>query len=391
MIVLAGGGSAAAGSLGSLAPGTDVPADPMTACTSAEPGWVRTKAVFNDPVAGDPAAIMSELCSLVKQAPTGSRIRIAHFVVSGTSGDDLADVLIEAHRRGVNIQMVLDGWQDDKPPAQRILQALGTDKSRPSWLHVCTNVSPEGNTSSCLGTKGNHNKFVLFDRTGGRRDVVMQSSANLTDVNARTYWNNAVVLAGNTELFQTYNRYFEELSSETRTEATHGIVRTDTPAGPVEVYFSPVLDGDPVLDRFRGLTCGASTRVGVAMSEIDDTRADIVRRLVELAHEGCRVQIVHGPIGAESAALLAAEPAVAVRALDAAELPGRVHSKYVVVDHGAADPAAGWVMTGSQNWNHTSLRRNDETTLTLHRRDMVDAYRANFDRLFAVAPAGATT
>jgi len=156
------------------------------------------------------------------------------------------------------------------------------------------------------------------------------------------------------------------------------------PGGPVEVYFSPVPEGDPVLDQLQQLTCGASTRVGVAMSEIDDTRAAVVARLAELSRQGCDVRIVHGPVGTESAALLAAAPAAQVRTLDAAELPGRVHSKYVVVDHGT-DSAAGWVTTGSQNWNHTSLRRNDETTLTLHQQDMVDAYRVNFERLFDVA------
>lgn len=384
LLLVSGVGTAAAASLGSLAPGTPEPADPMRACSEAEAEPVQTKAVFNDPVAGDPAALMTALCSLIKQAPAGSQIRIAHFVVSGAAGDDLADVLIDAHRRGVAVQMVLDGWQDDKPPAQRILQELGTDRSRSSWLHVCSNVSPEGNTSSCLGTKGNHNKFVLFGETGGHRNVVMQSSANLTDVNSRTYWNNAVVLTGNDQQFGVYGRYFEELSAETRTEATLGTIRTDMPGGPVEVYFSPVPEGDPVLDRLQQLACGTTTRVGVAMSEIDDTRAAVVARLAELSRQGCDVRIVHGPIGAESAALLAAAPAAQVRTLDAAELPGRVHSKYVVVDHGA-DSTAGWVTTGSQNWNHTSLRRNDETTLTLHRQDMVDAYRANFERLFDVA------
>ncbi|RVW10203.1 phosphatidylserine/phosphatidylglycerophosphate/cardiolipin synthase family protein [Prescottella agglutinans] len=369
--------------------------DPMKACTLSDTTPVQTKAVFNDPVSGDPAAIMAELCSLIRQAPAGSQIRIAHFVVSGTVGDDFADVIIDAQRRGVDIQMVLDGWQDDKPPAQRILQALGTDKNQPSWLHVCSNVSPEGNTSSCLGTKGNHNKFALFGETGGKRNVVMQSSSNLTDVNSRTYWNNAVVLDGNDRLFETYGRYFTELAAESRTEATLGRIHTDMPGGPVEVYFSPVPEGDPVLDQLAGLTCGSSTRIGVAMSEMDDTRVDIVDRLVALSREGCDVRIVHGTIGTEGAARLAAEPSIEVRTLNDSELPGRVHSKYMVVDHGSvglgsadlgsSGTATGWVTTGSQNWNHTSLRRNDEATLTLHQPAMVDEYTANFEHVFSVA------
>lgn len=395
ILLASGGATAAAAGLGSLAPGTGEPVDPMKACTLSDTTPVQTKAVFNDPVSGDPAAIMAELCSLIKQAPAGSQIRIAHFVVSGTVGDDFADVIIDAQRRGVDIQMVLDGWQDDKPPAQRILQALGTDKNQPSWLHVCSNVSPEGNTSSCLGTKGNHNKFALFGETGGKRNVVMQSSSNLTDVNSRTYWNNAVVLDGNDRLFETYGRYFTELAAESRTEATLGRIHTDMPGGPVEVYFSPVPEGDPVLDQLAGLTCGSSTRIGVAMSEMDDTRVDIVDRLVALSREGCDVRIVHGTIGTEGATRLAAEPSIEVRTLNDSELPGRVHSKYMVVDHGrvglgsgdlgSSGTATGWVTTGSQNWNHTSLRRNDEATLTLHQPAMVDEYMANFEHVFSVS------
>src|SRR5690606_1710995 len=106
--------------------------------------------------------------------------------------------------------------------AQAIRDELGTDEAQPSWLHVCSNTSPEGNTSSCLGTKGNHNKIALFSETAGQHDVVMQSSANLTDVNSRTYWNNAVVLLDNPELHAVYDRYFSELAAEERTSATEG-------------------------------------------------------------------------------------------------------------------------------------------------------------------------
>ncbi|WP_182349464.1 phospholipase D-like domain-containing protein [Tomitella gaofuii] len=387
VMVASGGATAAAGSLGSWAPEPGVPTDPMTACTTAEPTAVETKAVFNDPVAGDPATIMREMCSLIAQAPAGSQIRIGHFVVSGEAGDDFANVLIAAHQRGVNIQMVLDGWQDDKPPAQRILRALGSDKSAPSWLHVCSNVSPEGNTSSCLGTKGHHNKFALFSETGGQRNVVMQSSSNLTDLNSTTYWNNAVVLSGNEELYRVYDRYFGEVSSETRTDATLGTFHTEMPGGPVDVYFSPVPEGDPVLDQVEQLTCGNQTSIGIAMSDIDDTRTEILEQLVELSQQGCDIRLVHSGLEAGGKAVLATAPDIDVRVLDDKELPGTVHSKYMVVDHGDASEIPGWVMTGSQNWVHTSLRRNDEATLTMYQPAMIEAYRDNFERVFSVAQA----
>ncbi|MGW1679462.1 phospholipase D-like domain-containing protein [Saccharopolyspora sp. NPDC002376] len=382
-----GGFSAAAATPDELtAPSSTVDVDPMKACSNAQETPVRTAAVFNEPANGEPTAIMSRLCSLIKQAPAGSRIRIGHFVVSGKAGADFAEVLGDAHRRGVQIQMVLDGWQVDKPPAQAIREELGTDEDQSSWLHVCSNVSPEGNTSSCLGTKGNHNKFALFSETAGQQNVVMQSSANLTDVNSKTYWNNAVVLHGNPQLYRVYDQYFTELAAEERTSATAGIIHTGMPGGPVDVYFSPVPEGDPVVEQLAGVHCTPTTRIGVGMSEIDDSRLAAMAQLVRLSNDGCEVRIVHGGVEPKGQALLDTTPAIEVRTLKGdATLPGKVHSKYVVVDHGRNGAAAGWVSTGSQNWTHTSLRRNDESTLTLHQPAMVEAYSTAFDRMFSVA------
>ncbi|MER7012407.1 phosphatidylserine/phosphatidylglycerophosphate/cardiolipin synthase family protein [Saccharopolyspora sp. NPDC000359] len=372
--------AAASGGLASATPATTVD-DPLKACSNAAEAPVQTRAVFNEPVGGDPAAIMGQLCSLIKQAPAGSQIRIAHFVVSGDAGADFAEVLTEAHRRGVAVQVVLDGWQDDTPAAQAIRDELGTDEAQPSWLHVCSNTSPEGNTSSCLGTKGNHNKIALFSETAGQHDVVMQSSANLTDVNSRTYWNNAVVLLDNPELHAVYDRYFSELAAEERTSATEGIFHTDMPGGPVEVYFSPVPEGDPVVDQLAEVRCTPTTRVEVGMSEIDDTRLAVLEQLVRLSDDGCAVRVVHGSIEPEGQELIESTPAIQARTLENAELPGTVHSKFALVDHGTG----GWVTTGSQNWNNTSLRRNDEATLTLHQPAVVEAYSAAFDRMFTAA------
>ena len=86
--------------------------------------------------------------------------------------------------------------------------------------------------------------------------------------------------------------------------------------------------------------------------------------------------------------LLLAEPRIELRALgDGSALPGRVHSKYLLVE-GTYDGVrnARWVFTGSHNYNETSLRRNDETLLRLGNRAVYDQYVADFERMRAVAP-----
>lgn len=356
-------------------------------CRDAPAAPVRTGAVFNDPAGGDPTAIVRQLCSLVHQAPAGSRIRIAHFVISDAAGLDFATELVAAHRRGVDVQLVLDGWQDTTPAAEALRTELGTDESRDSWLHVCSRVSPEGNTSSCIGTKGQHNKFYLFSRTGHARDVVVQSSANLTDVNSRTYWNNATTLVGNHGLYQAYNAYFEDLAAERATDDYYRTTTTGMRGGMVRAYFFPRAEGDHVLEILAKVGCRGGTTIHIGMSEWDSYRIGIAQRLVELSGQGCEVRIVHGPMDAEVLATLSADPRVQLRELDDPDaMPGRIHSKYFLVNgQFAGDRHARWVFTGSPNWNVTSLRRNDEAMIQTNIREVYDAYEANFAHMFASA------
>jgi phosphatidylserine/phosphatidylglycerophosphate/cardiolipin synthase-like enzyme len=354
-------------------------------CRDAPTVAVRTGAVFNDPVGGDPTAIVRRICDLVHQAPSGSRIRIAHFVVSGEAGLDFATELVAAHRRGVDVQLVLDGWQDTTPAAEALRAELGTDESQPSWMHVCSRVSPEGNTSSCIGSKGQHNKFYLFSRTGGAADVVVQSSANFTDVNSKTYWNNATTVVGNTKLYNAYNDYFSDLAAERATDDYYRTTSTGMPGGMVRSYFFPRAQGDHVLEILAKVGCRGGTTIHIGMSEWDTYRIEIARRLVELSGQGCEVRIVHGLMDDEVLDTLSADPRIGLRSLEeSTTLPGRIHSKYFLVNgefDGERD--ARFVFTGSPNWNHTSLRRNDEAMIQTNLREVYDAYEANFAHMFA--------
>ena len=370
-----------------LAAAPSADAEEAMSCRDAPVTPVRTGAVFNDPVGGDATAIVRAICNLVHQAPSGSRIRIAHFVVSGEAGLDFATELIAAHRRGVDVQLVLDGWQDTTPAAEALRAALGTDESADSWLHVCSRMSPEGNTSSCIGTKGQHNKFYLFSRTGGARDVVVQSSANLTDVNSRTYWNNATTLVGNRELYAAYNDYFEDLAAERATNDYYRTTTTGMPGGMVRSYFFPREEGDHVMEILAKVGCRGGTTIHIGMSEWDAYRIAIAQRLVELSGQGCQVRIVHGLMDAAVLSTLSADPAIELRELDDADaLPGRIHSKYFLINgQYDGDRHARWVFTGSPNWNVTSLRRNDEAMIQTNIGSVYSAYEVNFAHMFASA------
>ncbi|MEV5888618.1 phospholipase D-like domain-containing protein [Nonomuraea fuscirosea] len=366
-----------------------LPEPARSACRNAAEVPVTTGTAFNDPVAGTPTAVVERICSLIKQAPAGSSIEIAEFVISGDAGADYVAVLLDAHRRGVQVRMVIDGYQIDNPAAEQLIATLGTDRSAGSWVHVCGHMSPEGNTTSCQGTKGMHNKISLFSETGGRRDVVVQASNNLTDVNSTSYWNNLVVLPGNRKLFQGYGKYFDDLAAEVQNPDYDTTVTAAGPGGRITAQFYPVAGRDPIEQRLGQVRCapGNGTRVEIGQSEWDDTRLAIVDRLAALVTAGCQVRVVHGPADeAVTAALDAA--GVGRRVLDGSTPAGRIHSKYIVVTDRA--PGRSWVMTGSHNFNATSLRRNDEAMVELSERSVVRAYAANFARVWEVGaiPAG---
>lgn len=358
-----------------------------SACRNAAGAPVSTDAVFNDPVAGSPTEVVERIYSLVKQTPAGESIEIAEFVISGDAGADYASVLLDAYRRGVEVRMVIDGWQVDNPAASALIDTLGTDKSARSWVHVCSHLSPEGNTSSCLGTKGMHNKFSLFSSTGGRRDVVVQASNNLTDVNSTSYWNNLVVLPDSRRLFAGYSRYFDDLAAEVQDPDYDTSMSAGMPGGQVSAQFYPVADRDPIVERLAEVGCktGGRTRVEIGQSEWDATRLPIVDELAGLVAAGCDVRVIHGIADAEVTAALDAA-GVRRKALDGSTAAGRIHSKYIVVTEPTGRGAGrGWVMTGSHNFNATSLRRNDEAMVELSHPEIVEGYAANFARMWEVA------
>ncbi|PRX47162.1 phosphatidylserine/phosphatidylglycerophosphate/cardiolipin synthase-like enzyme [Prauserella shujinwangii] len=363
------------------------PAQDVRPCRDAPDVPVATGAVFNNPAAGDATGVVRRICALVHQAEAGSRIRIAHFVISGDAGTDFATELIDAHRRGVDVQLVLDGWQVDNPAVDALRAELGTDASRDSWLHVCSNTSPEGNTAACIGTKGQHNKFYLFSRTGGRSNVVVQSSANFTDLNSSTYWNNATTLVGNTRLYEAYDSYFEDLAAEQRGADFDDTVTTGMRGGTVTSYFFPRATGDPIVEFLAKVGCSTGTTLRIGMSEWDTYRIAIAERVVELADRGCRVRIVRGLMDDEVAELLEGHPNIAIRTLDTSrELPGRIHSKYLLAEGAVdGDTDARWVLTGSPNFNHTSLRRNDEAMIRTNLGSLYARYRDNFEVMYAAA------
>ncbi|MFI0352287.1 phosphatidylserine/phosphatidylglycerophosphate/cardiolipin synthase family protein [Actinomadura sp. 9N407] len=377
----------AALSAASLVAVTGTPAHAATPCADAPASPVRTQAVFNDASKGDGAEIVQEICKLIHAAPAGSTIRVAHFVMSGAAGADFAGELIKAHGRRVNVQVILDGDLRNTGILAQLTKGLGTDESARSWVHSCTGPM-SGGTAACVGDKGQHNKFYVFSETGGKREVVVQSSANLTNLNTTTYWNNAVTMVGNRHIYRAYDSYFHDLAAERKNPDHYTVTTGRSRDGMMRSHFFPRAGTGPstdtVVELLDPVVCGSRkgrTEIRIGMSEWDAYRIGIADRLKALAAQGCRISVVHGPMDTEVAERLA--PAgIDLDVLDGSTPAGRIHSKYMLIEGTyGRDQKARMVFTGSHNYNQTSLRRNDDTLLEIDNPEIYTRYRTNFETL----------
>ncbi|MCY0934115.1 phospholipase D-like domain-containing protein [Streptomyces sp. H34-S4] len=306
--------------------------------------YVTTGPVFNKPkgTAAEQGAILSHLGRLVNGARSGSEIRISLYMFG--SGW-LADQLAAAHRRNVNVQVLVDDdtvsnpWmagagalvRDKLNTAFAAVPPAGTTYGT-SWFRVCAPDQP------CLakGTGGvNHNKIFLFSRTTGSGspdkgkpvdDVVVQSSGNLTTWDRESAWNDAMTVAGNEALYAGYTRYFDLMTaSQARPDGSGRVdnLAIDVEAAPAKGYFFPRNSTNPdaktdVVENIlsmietpvtgpegqpaavcHGNTPGHGTADGRTVIRIANghiSRPAVAEKLWRLADAGCFVDIVYGKL-----------------------------------------------------------------------------------------------
>lgn len=338
---------------------------------------ISTGAIFNDPKGSttEKNAVKNHIISAINETQSGRLIRTALYALNDS---DYADSLISAHQRNVMVRVVLDAKYASSSASQKLISGLGTDKSKDSWVHMCTNggacIAPSGNGAI------NHNKFFTFSRigdAGAAEDVVIQTSANQTSLNTEKYWNNAYTITGNTPLYEAYRDYFMDLAAMVKNDNyfTSGKVGTE------KYYFFPQKSGDIVVSLLDNVSCTGGTTVRVAALALH--RDDVALKLKSLANQGCSVRIVFGE--SNDVDKLSGHANIQIRQLKTSD-GYLVHSKYFLVDGNYAGHAGTkWTFTGSHNLDLSSLRENDEALLRLEGATPHDAYRANFESMFAQA------
>ncbi|MCP2256399.1 Phosphatidylserine/phosphatidylglycerophosphate/cardiolipin synthase [Streptoalloteichus tenebrarius] len=350
-----------------------------TPATPPASAAVASSAVFNKP--GDAArqyAIIKHLRSLIQGAAPGSEIHAAIYHFSDTA---VAADLVAARDRGVKVRLVVDQSSESRAAVENLVKALGTDRSKPSWVRICTKGG------ACIGNVGTpimHNKFFLFSNTSGSSNVLVQSSSNLTKDNAEKYWNNAVTLVGDTALYNGYLSYFRDLAAMKKTGDYYRTVNGDN----TKAYFFPRAGSDASTDTIYNMlddnvACEGNTSVGtksgrtiIRIAMWYFSRDAIARKLRELADRKCWVEVVYTTLDAGSRSHLANHDRIVLRQIDGNQI---VHSKYMLIEGtyaGVKD--SKWVMTGSHNYTNAALRENDEALVRIRSNAIHDQYRANF-------------
>jgi phosphatidylserine/phosphatidylglycerophosphate/cardiolipin synthase-like enzyme len=342
---------------------------------------LRPSAVFNIPSgsAAEQNAIAHHVDQLASGAPRGALIRVAVFMFTSRA---FAQTLINAKKRGAHVQLVVDASTRDNDAYRSVERALGTSRKGSSWVVACH--------KGCIGDTIMHNKFFLFSRTGRARNVVVQSSANLTTRNRVNAWNNAFTIS-DARLYRAYGRYFAALAARHHERDHYRVTRS----GRVTAYTFPRAGSSPKTDTLYRLLgrvdCTPGTSVHVTTFNL--SRTAVAERLWSLSHDGCDVRVIYTNLSERARAILEQEGGpqllsshyLYVDPDTGDQIDAFAHSKYVLISGTYAGRRRKVVITGSPNYTEPALRHNDETMITIEGAGIYGAYQSNFVRLWQAA------
>jgi hypothetical protein len=293
------------------------------------------------------------------------RIRMTTWSFDDTG---MRTALVRAAQRGVQVQ-VIGAQQVNQKLHRKEWNSLRKALNSP-WARSKGNVVRQCR-GSCRGSGGTpHSKFFLFDdvASGHYRNVVVQTSMNLTKFAQTGQWNQATTMWNKT-VFDQFMTIFNE-SARNRNLGNSAYRRYTIP-GVVSSIFYPGggLRRDPVLQALSQVQCtGAGsggvngrTRIRVIQYAIYETRGNaIAKRLRQLWNAGCNVGVIYSVTSRPVLAILRSHSGrgpVPMRQSVIKNGAGDVvkynHSKWVAISGNYGGSPSTWtVVNGSSNWSN---------------------------------------
>lgn len=271
---------------------------------------------FNSPIGSRAAklTINAKIIGAINHARRGSYIKIMTWNFMSASAKD---ALLNAQRRGVKIQLLMDASNvTDETPNPQFKQLRwglakgnqGRRADRRSAARTCA--------GSCRGSRGAaHSKYFLFSRVGASSNVVMQGSANLTTAAAYNQWNEIFTWVDNTRLWQFSNAVFNQMWLDKAQPQPYMSVASGRSTLTFSPYSGPAYRGDPVQKALNAVKCRGAVRAGnAAHRTIVRSAPDVMRgrrgmtaakRLKTLWNYGCDVRVVYTVMGMDVRKVLA--------------------------------------------------------------------------------------
>lgn len=367
--------------------------DTRPAARQASSWTPATGAVFNRPVgtSAERRAVLAQVNRAIDATPRGAAIRIAVF---SFADKPTASRLIDAHNRGVKVQLIFNGHQVHQQQA-RLEKVLGTNRNKRSFAYFCDR--------SCRGEKGQmHQKTFLFSRVGSAERVVMVGSNNMTRNNVLNQWSDLYTVVDDPALYWVYEGMFEQLRAD-RPLARPFI---DSSVNQYGATFFPHPGSsqydDPVYDAMSSIDClGAAegvgtetgndvdgdgipdrvTKVRIAQHAWNGMRGRyLVHKVADLHRAGCDVKVILGVGAGKVVKSVLSNQGVPTSYGNTSK---KTHQKLMFVSGAVnGDPAAAVVWTGSHNWSDLALKR-DDVLMRVESADAVAQYDANFEDIWA--------
>jgi phosphatidylserine/phosphatidylglycerophosphate/cardiolipin synthase-like enzyme len=284
--------------------------------------------------------------------------RSIHVVAFEFGLDPVADALIAAKQRGLDVRWITDdenGIEADEDPDRGQFE-----KMQDAGIEVIAD------TRSALM----HNKFVIFDG-----QTLWTGSTNLTASGVFLQNNNTVVVHS-PEVAAIYEREFEEMwngqfgpkspsTADQQTAVVNGTM--------VQVYFSPE---DDVLNRIIPIVANAQSNIRFLAFSFTDY--PLAQAMIDRHAAGVDVAGVYEKTGSET-------EGAELKTFVCASVPVRqdgnprfLHDKLIVVDNRI-------VITGSFNFSNNATDNNDENVLIIDNPEIANLYMQEFGKVWSIA------
>lgn len=381
-------GSATAGS----SPSAPVSANAAAAAAAYKP---RPGVIFNDPtISHRRRDVLDHIIRSIRSTPRGAKIRFASW-----NFDDMpvADALIDAHKRGVSVQVVVSGTIATASYQKLRSKLAGPPRhtgERRSLAMRCRHSCRGGSTGTM------HTKILLFSKVGTIPNVVMFGSSNLAIRAGNRQWNDWRTL---TRAARAYDRLYE-LFRQFRADQprkqpwkvmswdNHGawaMPAIDIKPGPIDRHFKQV--------NCMGVTGGAGngngrTKIRAAIAGVfDEYGVTVAKALRDLWNRGCDIKLIYTTIGDSIAKILhnpSGRGPIPTREVTYdpegdGELDLYLHTKYFTINGVYGNKTdARVVFTGTPNWSVRALRGDEILVRTNSARALVGIYNGHMERLF---------